>query len=162
MRKPPIPRAVPHRPPRERWATAGACGVLALGHATRAAVDAQHVAYLSVLDTLGVAAAVGVGLQLAYVDDALSWLSAGGVAVLLGLAGLVALTAGFPGASPTRYPLLSVVTLGASVFVIAESALALRPPERLRRQPRAHPAARARRGTVRVPGARRGPERPAA
>ena len=63
MRKPPIPRAVPHRLPRERWATAGACGVLALGHATRAAVDAHHARLPRRSSTsVGVVAAVGVRL----------------------------------------------------------------------------------------------------
>lgn len=162
MRKPPIPRAVPHQRPRERWATAGACGVLALGHATRAAVDAPHAAYLSVLDTLGVAAAVGVALQLTLVDDELSWLSAGGVAILLGAASVVALTVGLPGATATRYPLLSVFMLATSAFVVAESARALRRPEPLRRRPHVHPAVRARRGTARARATHRGPERPAA
>src|SRR5690242_4342315 len=132
MRKPPIPRAVPHQSPRERWATAGACGVLALGHATRAAVDSQHAAYLTVLDSLGVAAAVGVGAQLVLVDDALSWFSAACVAALLGASAIVTLTIGFPGSSPTRYAVLSIVTIAASAFVIAESARALMRPERPR------------------------------
>lgn len=162
MRKPPIPRAVPHRRPSERWATAGACGVLALGHATRAAVDAPHAAYLSVLDTLALAAAVGVAVQLACIDDELSWLSATGVAMLLGVSSVVALTVGLPGASATRYPALSVVMLAACAFVIASSARAVRRPALPRRLRRAHPVARVRRGTARGPAARRGPERPAA
>jgi len=162
MRKPPIPRAVPHQRPSERWLTAGACGVLALGHATRAAVDAPHAAYLSVLDTLGLAAAVAVAVQLWYIDDELSWLSAIGVSILLGLSSVVALTVGLPGANTTRYPALSVLMLATAVFVISRAALVLRRPELPRRRPRAHPAARARRGTGPGPAARRGPERPAA
>jgi hypothetical protein len=102
--------------------------VLALGHATRAAVDAPHAAYLSVLDVLGVAAAIGVALQLARIDDELSWLSASGVALLLGLASAVSLTVGLPGSSATRYPALSLLMLALCAFVIAESARALRRP----------------------------------
>jgi len=162
MRKPPIPRAVPHQRPSERWATAGACGVLALGHATRAAVDAPHAAYLSVLDILAVAAAVGVMLQLVLVDDDLSWLSAGGVALLLGVANVVGLTVALPGTGGTRYPGLSIVMLGASVFVVVASLRALRRPEPLRTQQPVHPAARARRETEPARATRRGPERPAA
>ena len=162
MRKPPIPRAVPHQRPNERWATAGACGVLALGHATRAAVDAPHAAYLSVLDTLAVAAAVAVVLQLVFVDDDLSWLSAGGVALLLGAASLVGLTVVLPGTRATRYPILSVVMVAASAFVVFEALRALRRPELLRRRRPVPPAARARRETERAPAARRGPARPAA
>ena len=162
MRKPPIPRAVPHRSPRERWATAGACGVLALGHATRAAVDAQHAAYLTVLDSLGVAAAIGVGVQLLAIDDALSWFSAACVAALLGLSSIVTLTIGFPGSSPTRYAALSIVTIAASLFVMAVSALALMRPERPRTRPHVPLVARARRGTARAPATRRDPARPAA
>ena len=65
MRKPPIPRAVPHRLQRERWAAAGACGVLAIGHTARVAVDAHHLAYLSVLDVAAIVASIGAGVQLA-------------------------------------------------------------------------------------------------
>jgi hypothetical protein len=162
MRKPPIPRAVPHRSPRELWATAGACGVLALGHAARAAVDAPHAAYLSVLDSLGVAAAVAVGAQLLAVDDPLSWFSAAGVAALLGASAIVALTVGLPGSDPTRFAAVSLITIAASAFVIVEALLALTRPELLRTRPRAHHAARARRGTARAPGAHRDPARPAA
>jgi len=162
MRKPPIPRAVPHRSPRERWATAGACGVLALGHAARAAVDAPHAAYLSVLDSLGVAAAIGVGVQLLAIDDPLSWFSGACVAALLGLSAIVALTVGLPGSSPTRFAAVSLITIAASAFVIVEAARALTRPEPLRTRPRAHRAARARRGTARAPGAHRDPARPAA
>jgi peptidoglycan/LPS O-acetylase OafA/YrhL len=162
MRKPPIPRAVPHRRPGERWTTVGACGVLALGHATRAAVDAPHAAYLSVLDVLAVAAAIGVVLQLAFVDDELSRLSAGGVAVLLGAANIVGLTVALPGTHETRYPLLSLVMLATSAFVVFEALRALRRPERLRTRQIALPAARARRETAPAPAARRDPERPAA
>ncbi len=162
MRKPPIPRAVPHRRPSERWLTAGACGVLAFGHATRAAVDAPHAAYLAVLDTLGLAAAVAVAVQLWYIDDELSWLSAIGVSILLGVSSVVALTVGLPGATTTRYPALFVLMLAACAFVISQAVLVLRRPELLRTRPRAHPAVRARRGTARGPAARPGPERPAA
>ena len=162
MRKPPIPRAVPHRSPRERWATVGACGVLALGHATRAAVDAPHAAYLSVLDALGVAAAVFVGVQLLAIDDPLSWFSAASVAALLGASEVVALMIGLPGSSPTRFAAVSLITIAASAFVIVEAARALTRPERLRIRPRAHRAVRARRGTARAPGARQDPARPAA
>jgi hypothetical protein len=161
MRKPPIPRAVPHRRPSERWLTAGACGVLALGHATRAAVDAPHAAYLAVLDTLGLAAAVAVAVQLWYIDDELSWLSAIGVSILLGVSSVVALTVGLPGAT-TRYPALSVLMLAACASVISQAVLVLRRPELLRTRPRAHHAAQARRGRARGPAARPGPERPAA
>src|SRR3989442_7851650 len=128
MRKPPIPRAVPHRSPRERWATAGACGVLALGHATRAAVDAPDAAYFSVLDALGVAAAVFVGVQLLAIDDRLSWFSAECVAALLGASAIVALTIGLPGSSPTRFAAVSMITIAASAFVIVEAARALPRP----------------------------------
>jgi hypothetical protein len=162
MRKPPIPRAVPHRRPGERWTTVGACGVLAFGHAARAAVDAPHAAYLSVLDLLAVTAALGVVLQLVFVDDDLSWLSAGGVAVLLGAANVVGLTIALPGTNATRYPLLSFVMLAASAFVVFEAQRALRRPERLRTRQTAPPAARARRETAPAPAARRDPERPAA
>jgi hypothetical protein len=162
MRKPPIPRAVPHRSPRERWATAGACGVLALGHAARAAVDAPHAAYLSVLDTLGVAAAVGVAVQLLAIDDPLSWFSAACVAALLGASAIVALTVGLPGSSPTRFAAVSLITIAASAFVIVEAARALTRPEPLRTRPREHRAVRARRGTARAPAAHRDPARPAA
>ena len=125
-----------------------ACGVLALGHATRAAVDAPHTAYLSVLDTLAVAAALGAALQLALVDDDLSWLSAGGVALLLGTLSTVGLTVALPGEA-TRYPLLSVVMLGASAFVVdrvAASAQATGTPSKTAaRTPRC--ASSARKGT---------------
>ena len=162
MRKPPIPRAVPHRRPSERWMTVGACGVLALGHATRAAVDAPHAAYLSVLDTLAVAAALGVVLQFLLVDDDLSWLAAGGIAVLLGAANVVGLTIALPGTHETRYPFLSVVMLAASAFVIVAAVRALRRPGRLRTRQTAPLAARARREMAPAPAARRDPERPAA
>ena len=121
MRKPPIPRAVPHRPPREHWATVGACGVLALGHATRAAVDSHHVAYLSILDLLGVAAAIGVGIQIALVDDGVSRVLAAGVAALLGAASIVSVTIGFPGAAPAGFGLVPLVTLAASAYVLGAS-----------------------------------------
>ena len=94
MRKPPIPRAVPHRLQRERWAAVGACGVLVLGHAARAVVDAHHLAYLSVLDVLAIAAALGAGAQLVLVDDAISWYSAVGLASLVAAASFVSLTVG--------------------------------------------------------------------
>lgn len=122
MRKPPFPRAVPHRFSRERWAAVGACGVLALGHATRAAVDAHHLAYLAVLDALSSAAAVGVGAQLLFVDDSISWWSAGGVASLLAAGSVVTLTVGFPGTNPVGLGTASAVTLLASVAVLGATA----------------------------------------
>jgi hypothetical protein len=142
--------------------TVGACGVLALGHVTRAAVDVPHAAYLSVLDVLAVAAALGVALQLLVVDDDLSWLAAGGTALLLGAANIVGLTVALPGTNETRYPLLSFVMLAASAFVVVEVLRALRRPGRLRTQRPALPAARARRETAPAPAAHRDPERPAA
>jgi len=181
MRKPPIPRAVPHRPPRERWAAAGACGVLVLGHATRAAVDSQHVAYLTVLDSVGVIAAAGVGVQLALVDDAISWYSAAGVAALLGSASIVSLTVGFPGTNPQGLSIVGLVSLVASVFVVYQAVAVLTErrrlgrdaasaghpsaatrPGHLRRPRPAHHVARARQGTAPVRATRRDPARPAA
>jgi hypothetical protein len=182
MRKPPIPRAVPHRSPRERWATVGACGVLVLGHAARAAVDAPNLAYLSVLEAFAAAAALGVGLQLAFVDDAIAHMSAAGVAALLAAASIVSLTVGFPGSDPDGLGrLVPLITLVASAYLLFASAAALfelrehdrerawavHPSASTRRvHPRrlrlSHLAARAPRGTARAPEARRDPARPAA
>ena len=181
MRKPPIPRAVPHRPLRERWAAAGACGVLAVGHATRAVVDAQHVAYLSVLDGLCGAAAIAAAVQLARVDDEISWGSAAGVAALLGTATIASLTLGFPGMGAVAFGPAATVTLAACAYVLFRSTVVLlerrrdhrvvslldHPSvatrrERLRTPRPARLAARARRGTAPAPAARRGPARPAA
>ena len=181
MRKPPFPRAVPHRPPREHWATVGACGVLALGHATRVAVDSHHVAYLSILDLLGLAAALGVGIQIALVDDGISRVLAAGVAALLGAASIVSVTIGFPGAAPDGFGLVPLFTLAASAYVLGASIVghvARRRTERdhasarhpsaptrrahLRTRRLAHRVVRAPRGTAPARGARRGPARPAA
>jgi hypothetical protein len=60
-------------------------------------------AHLSVLDTLGVAAAVGVAVQLLAIDDPLSWFSAACVAALLG-AGDGRADRWPPGSSPTPSP----------------------------------------------------------
>jgi hypothetical protein len=181
MRKPPIPRAVPHRLQRERWAAVGACGVLALGHAARAVVDAHHLAYLSVLDVLAIAAALGAGAQLVLVDDAISWYSAVGLASLVAAASLVSLTVGFPGASSTRLNGIPLMLLLASACVLVtagfrwveqhrvtrDEVYAAHPAgltrrARLRRPQPAPHAARAPRGTGLVRRARRDPARPAA
>ena len=90
------------------------------------------------LDTLGVAAAVGVAVQLLAIDDLLSWFSAACVAALLGASAIVALTVGLPGSSPTRFATVSMITIAASAFVIVEAARALTRPEPLRTRPRAH------------------------
>jgi hypothetical protein len=181
MRKPPIPRAVPHRRRRERWAAVGACGVLVLGHAARAVVDAHHLAYLSVLDVLAVAAALGAGAQLLLVDDAISWYSAVGLASLVATASLVSLTVGFPGANSTGWAGVPLILLLASACVLVTAGLrwaeqrhmtrdearAVRAAgvtrrARLRRPPPALRAERAPRGTGPVRRARRDPARPAA
>lgn len=181
MRKPPIPRAVPHRLQRERWAAVGACGVLALGHAARAVVDAHHLAYLTVLDVLAVAAAIGAGLQLLLVDDAISWYATAGLASLVATASLVSLTIGFPGASSTGLSGVPLILLAASACALvtagfrwAEQPRVTRDetytahpagvtrPERLRRPPPEPLAAQAPRGTGRARRARRDPARPAA
>lgn len=181
MRKPPIPRAVPHRLQRERWAAVGACGVLALGHIARAVVDAHHLAYLSVLDVLAIAAAAGAGAQLALIDDAISWCSAAGVAALVAAASLVSLTVGFPGTNPTGLGAVPGILLVISVGVLlatadcwserrrvarrdgssAHPARAMRQAHLRRLQP-VHHAARALRGTERARRAHRDPARPAA
>jgi hypothetical protein len=185
MRKPPFPRAVPQRKPRECRVAVGACGVLALEHATRAAVGRPAI-YLSLLDLLAFAAAAGVGAQLALVDDAISWLAAASVAVLLGSASIVAAAGGLPGANGgLGGPLVSVL---ASVSVLAAAAVhghrvrdAGRPRGTSAETSRAdHPAAaatrpgrprtprparlvaRARQGTARARAARPDPARPAA
>ena len=181
MRKPPIPRAVPHRLQRERWAAAGACGVLVLGHIARAVVDAHHLAYLSVLDGLAVAAAAGAGAQLAIVDDAISWCSAGGVAALVAAGSLVSLTVGFPGTNPAGIDALPLILLVASAVVLVATADRWSEQRRVERRDgsRAHPsratrrahlrrlqpahhAVRALRGTERARRAHRDPARPAA
>ena len=181
MRKPPIPRAVPHRLPRERRATAGACGVLVLGHVTRAVVDARHLPYLSVLDLLAVAAAIGVAAQIFLVDDAFARISAAALAGLLGAASIVSLTVGFPGSDADGLTALPLIMLAASAYLLGTSIVAL---FELRRADRAraaagHPSAatrpvrlrtrrpsllagRAPRGRARVPAAHRDPARPAA
>ena len=181
MRKPPIPRAVPHRLQRERWAAAGACGVLALGHATRAAVDARHLAYLSVLDLLAVAATLGAGLQLTLVDDAISWYSAAGVAALVGAASLVSLTVGFPGTDPTGLGTVSLILLVVSAGVVVAASMRwadhrrntrdgasdadpdrVTRPAHLRTRRLAPLVGRAPRGRARARRARRDPAHPAA
>ena len=153
MRKPPIPRAVPHRLQRERWAAAGACGVLAIGHAARAAVDAQHLAYLSVLDVLAIAAAIGAGLQLALVDDSISWCTAAGLAALVGAGSLVSLTVGFPGANRTGIDAVSLVVLLASAYVVLATGIRWAERRRVERDGtcESHPASATRREHLRTP-----------
>lgn len=181
MRKPPIPRAVPHRLPREHWATAGACGVLVLGHTTRAVVDVRHLPYLSVLDLLAAAAAIGVGAQILLVDDALARIAAAALAALLGAASIVSLTVGFPGSDADGLTALPLITLAASVYLLVTSIVALfelrradrvraaaghpsasTRPVRLRTRRLSLLAGRAPRGRAPAPAARRDPARPAA
>jgi hypothetical protein len=179
MRKPPIPRAVPHRLQRERWAAAGACGVLAIGHTARVAVDAHHLAYLSVLDVVAIFASVGAGMQLALIDDDISWGTASGVAILAAAGSLVSLTVGFPGTDPAGIGVVSVIVLAASVCLLAAAGIrwaearraaratpthpaAATRPERPRTPPTARRVGPARRGTERVRRAHRDPARPAA
>lgn len=179
MRKPPFPRAVPHRQSRERWAAAGSCGVLAIGHAMRAAADAHHLAYLSVLDVVAIVAALGAGLQLLLVDDLISWWSAAGVATLLGAVSLVTMTVGFPGrpaAGLLAEPAISLCASGAVIVAAlvrgnrayavrrdgdSEPRAAVTPPARLRTLLPARHVARAPRGTERAREAHRDPARPA-
>ena len=153
MRKPPIPRAVPHRLQRERWAAAGACGVLAIGHTARVAVDAQHLAYLSVLDVVAIFACVGAGVQLTLIDDDISWGTAAGVAVLAAAGSLVSLTVGFPGTSPTGIGVVSVVILAASACVLLAVALRWAGAQRSARAgiSETHPAVATRRAPLRTP-----------
>jgi hypothetical protein len=181
MRKPPIPRADPRRLPREHWATAGACGVLVLGHAARAVVDVRQLPYLSVLDLLAAAAAIGVGAQIFLVDDALARISAASLAALLGAASIVSLTVGFPGTETNGFAAIPLITLAASVYLLVTSIAALfelrrtnreraasghpsasTRPVRLRTRRLSLPAGRAPRGRARDPEARRDPARPAA
>ncbi len=165
MRKPPVPRAVPHRGSYGRLVAIGACGVLAAVHATRAVIEVGDVAYVAVLLTLGAAGAAAAAIQLSIVDDAISWACTAAVATVLGGSNVVALVAGLPGTSSNGVSAGDAIAIGSAVLALA--VWAARRTEVSRPQ---HPRTprlelhvrRALRGTELARGAPRGPARPAA
>ena len=166
MRLSPTPPDRPWRGSFGRGTALAACGTLLLVHAARAVILAGGFPYLALLSALAAAAALVCALQLARIDDAISWrcTTALGVVLLAGYASV--LIFGLPG--PRTAHLTPGVALAVVASVILASAGFIRGLDDLTRlrRPRtsrlAHPAAQAPRGTGPVRPAPPGRARPAA
>ena len=157
MRQTPVLRDTARWGSHGRFFVASLTGVLAALSAVRAITVASGFPYLALLSALA-AVALGVcALQLARIDDALSWLLTALAAAAVALGYLLTFLLGLPGsatAHPT--PATAVIAIGSALVFVASvigGSAALRRQQLPRTPPLERRAAPAPLGTERVPSA---------
>ena len=155
MRQTPVLRDTAQWGSHGRFFVAVVTGALAALAIFRAIAVATDFPYLALLSALGAVALGACAVQLARIDDALSWLLTALVAAVVALGHLLVLALGLPGRATAHVtPAFGAMAVGAIIVFFASaigSRAALRRQQRPRTQPLARRAAPTLEGTERVP-----------